>query len=85
MQWFDSDRFNPSKDTNTLNKLSSKAKVTQSYPCIEAWLLSHFKSISQSSLTHECNNFETQLNNYIKNYKKSDCSLLHKYIDDNNI
>ena len=60
--WFDNDKFKKS-DEDLLNSLSEEAKVIQSYPCIEAWLLAHFEELQNNQLSKQCKNFEKKLKN----------------------
>jgi len=82
--WFDEDRFYPAKDTNLKVHLAAieSVKIYISQPCIERWLLAHFQSI-ESQPNEACKFYEKKLSaeNYIPHYKKDDCVLLNRYID----
>lgn len=83
--WFDNDKFYNS-DNNVLDTLSKKAKVIQSYPCIEAWLLAHFEKLQNNQLlNNECKYFEEKLKNHIKDYQKNNCTQLKNNIDERKI
>lgn len=87
--WFDDDGF---YENNLEEKIPKKLiseitiKTAISYPCIEAWLLSHFEKIYENQLDKNCDYFGDELKKkYIPKYKKNDCKLLETYIDDEKI
>jgi len=82
--WFDNDKFNDS-DNDVLYRLLTKAKVVQSYPCIESWLLAHFEELQNNQLSKQCKEFEEKLKDHIKNYQKNNCTQLKDNIDEKNI
>ena len=77
--WFDNDRLLP-KDQNVFNQTQKKAKIVQSYPCIESWILAHFQKINQNQLNQNCNWFENNLKQFIQNYTKNSCKILQDNI-----
>ncbi|KHD08406.1 hypothetical protein PN36_14250 [Candidatus Thiomargarita nelsonii] len=80
--WFDGDTYLPD-DFNLKNKLSARTdtSVYITQPCVESWLLAHFQKINLNS-HKKCREYEKALDHRdrIPGYKKSDCSLLKKYI-----
>jgi len=79
--WFDRDTFFPAKDSNMKNSLESKnsVEIYISNPCVENWLLAHFRSIMPAAAI--CINCERELRNYIPGYHKNDCQMLYKHIN----
>lgn len=84
--WFDKDTFNISRDSNLLNSLKAKnnVEVYISSPCMENWLLAHFQKINKDEPT--CKKCEKILEEkYIPRYHKDDCSILSKFINEDEI
>ena len=85
--WFDNDRYCPAEDEPLKTSLEAskdvQVEVYISEPCVENWLLAHFQKTKPQ---HEsCNACEQELKKYIPRYKKNDCQLLQKYLDQETI
>ena len=79
--WFDNDGLQES-DEKILSECKKKAKIVQSYPCIESWLLAHFATIYENQINKSnCKCFENQLKNFIKNYEKNNYEILKNNIN----
>ncbi len=79
--WFDRDRYFPSKDTNLKRSLEVNKNVSVyiSNPCIEAWLLAHFKPVTSSR--SNCSFYENELKRYIPTYHKNKRGLLDRNLN----